>query len=291
MIIVLTALELEYNAVREQLTDFREHRHRHGTRFEVGRIKAHPGTEVAVAATGMGNLSAAALTERAVEEFRPAAMLFMGIAGGLKTWLQLGDVVFATSVYAYQGGRSEDESFRVRPRSWEISHDVGQAARQVARAKAWYGLLPGGDLPEVHFAPIAAGDVLLDSRTSSHARVIEDSYNDAAAVEMEGAGFAQAGHLTNIPFGLIRGISDFANGQKSATDSKGWQEIAAANAAAFTVSLAALVDDARTTGEATDGEPAAPTIPPIHNTNIANDNARVGQQIGVNFGRYQGMEK
>ncbi|MBP2325637.1 nucleoside phosphorylase [Kibdelosporangium banguiense] len=106
MIVMLTALELEYLAVRAHLTDVREQRHRAGTRFEVGRIKASPRNRIAIAATGMGNLTAAALTERAIAEFRPAAVVFAGIAGGLKPWLDPGDVVVATKVYAYQGGRS-----------------------------------------------------------------------------------------------------------------------------------------------------------------------------------------
>ena len=37
MIVILTALDLEYQAVRGHLTDPRVHRHTAGTRFELGR--------------------------------------------------------------------------------------------------------------------------------------------------------------------------------------------------------------------------------------------------------------
>lgn len=40
MIVILTALDLEYQAVRRHLTDLDVRRHPAGTRFEVGRLAA-----------------------------------------------------------------------------------------------------------------------------------------------------------------------------------------------------------------------------------------------------------
>lgn len=290
MIVVLTALELEYQAVRAHLTDVAERRHRAGTRFEVGRIKSSPRNQIAIAVTGMGNLTAATLTERAIAEFQPEVMLFAGIAGGVKPWLQLGDLVVATKVYAYHGGRSEDDGLRSRPRAWETSHDVGQAARQLSRTKTWYSLLPAADNPpEVCFEPIAAGDVVLASKISSHAKELDEIYNDTAAVEMEGAGFAQAGHLNHgVRIGLIRGISDCADDTKGETDKEGWQQAAADNAAAFAIALAAAIDVTNETGEIPGVPKATPQVPPIRNKNVARGNARVGMQTGVNFGDLRG---
>jgi nucleoside phosphorylase len=291
MIVVLTALELEYKAVRAHLTDIEERRHRAGTRFEVGRLKFSPRNRIAIAATGMGNLPTATLTERVVAEFQPSAMLFAGIAGSLKSeWLRLGDVVVATKVYAYHGGRSEDEGLRSRPRSWETSHDVVQAARQLSRAKSWFGLLPEGqEPPDVAFEPIAAGDVVLASNVSAHAKEIADNYGDAAAVEMEGAGFAQAGHLNHaVQIGLVRGISDYADGTKSTTDKEGRQEIAAGNVAAFAIALAAVIDVPDDAEAAPGAEKEIPQFPSVKNKNVASGNARVGMQTGVNYGSFRG---
>ncbi|HEX6341457.1 5'-methylthioadenosine/S-adenosylhomocysteine nucleosidase, partial [Umezawaea sp.] len=228
MIVILTALESEYAAVLSHLAEVEVHRHKAGTLFDVGVLKAAPDRRIAVAATGMGNLTAAALTERAIVEFQPSAMLFVGVAGALRDWLELGDVVVATKVYAYHGGRSEDGGFRQRPRSWEISHKIEQAARRVHRARDWYPSDGGGAVPEVHFHPVAAGDVVLDSRTSEQARHLNQNYNDAIAVEMESAGFALAGHLNDgVPMATVRAISDHAGGTKDNTDGEGWQAVAA----------------------------------------------------------------
>jgi hypothetical protein len=88
--------------------------------------------------------------------------------------------------------------------------------------------------------PIASGEVVLDSLDSPLRRLIEERYNDAAAIEMEGAGVALACHLNESrPVVVLRGISDRADGRKEVSDSDGGQPRAARNAAAFAMTLLA----------------------------------------------------
>lgn len=282
----MTALPLEHAAVLEHLVDVRAHRHPSGTVFDVGAVAGHPAHRLALAQTGQGTTAAATLTERANTEFNPAAMVFVGIAGGLREWLAIGDVVMATKIYSYQGGRSEDDEFLVRPSAWSVAHRLDQEARRLPRGKAWHSFLPGqaqGNTPEVHFEAIAVGDVVLNSRRSELARRLRTSYNDAVAVDMESSGFAHAAHLGDqVRAVAVRGISDYADGSKAATDREGGQLLAARNAAAFAIALVAALDpDA---GAPVGEEPSSPVVPVVHNTNTARDNARVGQQIGLNFG-------
>jgi 8-oxo-dGTP diphosphatase len=198
-IVFLTALNLEYSAVRQRLVDVQVRRHPQGTRFEVGRLTG-TATRAAVALVGKGNQPAAVLAERAIAEFSPRAVVFVGVAGALCSSLALGDVVVATHVYAYHGGTSEDDGLKARPRVWESSHEAEQLARSVALADAWAG--PGvtdGKGPRVHFGPIAAGEVVQDSAVSDQARWMRQHYNDAMAIDMEAAGVAQAGHRQTRP--------------------------------------------------------------------------------------------
>ncbi|WP_440085757.1 5'-methylthioadenosine/S-adenosylhomocysteine nucleosidase family protein [Streptosporangium sp. LJ11] len=274
LVVILTALDLEYQAIREKLINPRLHRHPQGTRFEVGRL-ADGRSRVALAHVGKGNHSAAVLTERAIAEFQPAALLFVGVAGALHPDIALGDVVVATHIYAFHGGTSEDDRFRSRPRVWETSHAAEQIAQHLCRSGAW-----GKDLdsrPDVHFGPIAAGEVVLNSRLSSHARWIRDNYNDARAIEMEGAGVAQAGQLNRaLPVVVIRGISDRADGTKETTDRERWQQRAVANAAAFAAALAEELSTEEPTRRSS-------TMPDT-TRNIAKGNARVGVQAGTVHG-------
>uniref|UniRef100_UPI0024561191 5'-methylthioadenosine/S-adenosylhomocysteine nucleosidase family protein n=1 Tax=Nocardia farcinica TaxID=37329 RepID=UPI0024561191 len=247
MIVILTALGVEQDAVLEHLVDIDVHKHDAGTLFDVGAIAGHPEHRVAVGVTGAGTTTAAALTERARSEFAPSAMIFVGIAGGLRDWLAIGDVVVGTKVYSYQGGRSEDDEFLVRPRAWELSHRLDQLARRLRRGNSWYTFLPERARtadPEVYFEPIAVGDAVLNSKKSEIARRIRSSYNDAIAVEMEGSGFAHAAALADqVPAVVIRGISDHADGMKASADRAGGQAIAAGNAAAFAIALATASND------------------------------------------------
>jgi len=281
-IVVLTALDVEYQAVRARLTALRPHRHRAGTRYEVGLL---PDGEchAALGLTGVGNQSAAALAERAIAEFSPVAVFFVGVAGALWDHIMLGDVVVANRVYAYHGATSQDDGLKARPRSWEMAHEAEQLAHRLKRGGGWTrSLPPGAAVPEVRIGAIAAGEVVQDSAISDQARWIRDVYNDALAVEMEAAGVAQAGHVNrSLPVVVVRGISDRANGTKATTDGAGWQSRAAANAAAFATAFAELLAR-ELPGTARADAAAAPDAGRAGDatTNIARDHAHVSIQAG-----------
>ncbi len=278
-IVVLTALDLEYESIRGKLTDIQVQSHRAGTRFEVGRLAGHD-CRVALALVGKGNHAAAVLAERAISEFDPAALLFVGVAGALRPSIALGDIVVATHVYAYHGGTSQDDGLKARPRVWEVSHRAQQIAQHLSRTGEWTRELPpDAARANVVFGPIAAGEIVQDSMLSAEARWIREHYNDACAIEMEAAGVAQAAHLNDsLPVVVIRGISDRADGGKAAADRTGSQPRAAASAAAFAIALAAAL--ARELGNDQQGTPGSRETGrgDSTNTNIATGNARVGVQ-------------
>ncbi|MEV5321483.1 5'-methylthioadenosine/S-adenosylhomocysteine nucleosidase [Streptomyces sp. NPDC052687] len=227
-VVVLTALALEYAAVRGHIEDREEFVHRDGTRIEQGRLA---GTDwyVALAELGEGERTAASLTTQLIEWLRPEAVLFVGVAGSLKDDIAIGDVVVGTKVYGIHGGKWAPGGFLSRPESWPGSNALVQAARSAAR-----------DMSAVrtHFKPIASGDVVLADAESEIAKHLREQYNDAAAIEMEGSGAAHAAHLSGQVHALvIRGISDRADARKDTADAAGSQERAAAQAASVAVEV------------------------------------------------------
>jgi 8-oxo-dGTP diphosphatase len=242
-----------------------------------------------VAHVGVGNQSAAVLAERAIAKFAPAALIFVGVAGALHRHIALGSIVVATHVYAFHGATSEDEGLWGRPRTWPTSHRADQIARHLYRTESWARPpVLAGALPPVYFGPIAAGEVVLNSSESTLARWLHDHYNDTLAIEMEGAGAAQAGQMnSSLPVVVVRGISDHADGTKELTDRQLWQERAVANAAAFATALAeelsvdiGLADAAATrSGKGSTMKASNQNI-----RNIASGHARVGVQTGVVHG-------
>jgi len=274
-VVILTALDVENAAVRQRLTRIRTRRHPRGTRFEMGRVQG-TNCPVVLGLTGKGNGASAVLVERAIQEFSPAAVLFVGVAGALWDGTPLGDVVVATQIYAYHGATSEDDGLKARPRAWEVSHRISQLASHLSRNDDWAGPVPaGGRAPKVHFGPIAAGEIVQNSRISREAHWIREHYNDALAVEMESAGVAQACHLSGAAAAVIRGISDMADGTKSTDGDCAWQPRAAANAAAFAVRLATELTKELEQDEMQDGSPARePNYGTV--TNLA-----LGGQVGI----------
>lgn len=278
-IVFLTAMNLEYDAIRVRLSGLTPWTHPMGTRFEVGHLNGNDGSRAVLALTGKGNQSAAVLAERAMAEFDPAAVFFVGVAGALRTNLSLGDVVVATHVYAYHGATSQDDGLTARPRAWELSHRVQQIAAHLQRTGDWAHELPvDPSPPRLHFGPIAAGEIVHYSAESSARGWLRDHYSDAIAVEMEGAGVAQAAHLNDaLPAIMVRGISDYADQSKSATDTAGWQPRAATNAAAFAAALAAALTGEDDSHHRLPRTRSGDTGHGSH-TNLATGNAHVGVQ-------------
>ncbi|MFI5688882.1 nucleosidase [Streptomyces sp. NPDC051636] len=226
-VLVLTALPLEYAAVRAHVEHRREDVHpTNGTQVELGRL---PGTpwQVAIGELGEGARATAALTASLIDWLRPQAVVFAGVAGSLKDDIVIGDVVVGTKVYGIHGAKLTPGGPLVRPEAWSGSNALVQAARSAVRDMAGV---------RAHFKPIATGDVVLADAGSEIARYIREHYNDAAAIEMEGSGAAHAAHLSGqVDALVVRGISDRTDERKSAADAGGSQERAAAQAASVTV--------------------------------------------------------
>ncbi|MDR6975125.1 molecular chaperone DnaK [Streptomyces sp. 3330] len=233
LIVILTALPVEYEAVKAELLSVRTFKHDSGTRFEEGFLRGTP-WRIVIAEVGPGNENAAVIAERAAHMFRPRAVLFAGIAGSLKPDVLPGHVVVATRVHAYQGARQTEDGLLARPESWEADHELLQAARTALRPRSG----------TCHFKPVAAGDVVLDTARTSLRQWLNEKYNDAVAIEMEGAGVARAAHLGGgRPALVIRGISDRADGSKNASDATGGQRTAARSAAQAAMSVLRVLAD------------------------------------------------
>ncbi|MGW1725926.1 phosphorylase family protein [Streptomyces sp. NPDC002306] len=237
-ILVLTAGSVEYLAVRDRLAAVRRGPSRSGTLFESGWLDGTPWRVVLAELGAVGNAETAALTTAAVQAFAPRALFFVGVAGSLKSKVDLGDVVAATKVYPYHGGKETGEGFGVRPVVWPATHELVQLARRVGRSDPWSrtpARLGGHGRSTVHIGPIAAGEVSLDAPGSALRHLLTRSYEDAVAIETEGAGVAAAAHYGGgLPALIVRGISNRADGSRESSAAAGWESVAARNAADFT---------------------------------------------------------
>jgi nucleoside phosphorylase len=222
-VVILTAINIEYMAVRSHLTDLQEIVHDQGTVYERGKFTANGKSwEVGIVEIGAGNFGASMEAERAIAYFKPDIVLFVGVAGGIKD-VKLGDVVAATKVYGYESGKAK-EIFQPRPDVGESAYKLVQRARAEARKQDWLRRLKSSPDPSPK---------VIAAKNSEVYQFLQSNYGDAVAVEMEGRGFLEATHANQqVSALIIRGISDLID-NKSSADAQGYQELAAYRASAF----------------------------------------------------------
>lgn len=255
--VIVTALPVEYLAVRAHLSDLQEVIHPQGTVYERGQFVADGAQwDVGIVEIGTGNVGAALEAERAIAYFNPDVLLFVGIAGGIKD-VAIGDVVVSTKIYGYESGRAE-QTFKPRPEIRLSSYSLEQRARAEARKGNWQQRLTTvpKPTPRVFVAPIAAGERVTASTKSEVFQFLRENYGDAIAVEMEGSGFLTAAHANRQISGLvIRGISDLI-GNKTETAREGYQELAARHASTFAFELLAkLILEEESSSKQVEGKP------------------------------------
>jgi nucleoside phosphorylase len=244
--VFVTALPEEFSAVCSHLLNTQEHVE-NGSIYQVGQFNTNKiECTVAVVQTGMGNSLSAAATERALNLFKPSFAFFVGIAGGLRDDLKIGDVVAASKVHGYEGGKS-GANFKPRPEAPSISHEAEQRANAVLRDRAWLKrIIPTPTVePDAYVRPIASGEKVLVSESSEDLKRVRAIYTDAYAVAMEEIGFAAAARVhTSVCFAVVRSISDLIENKQEA-DQSGSHEVAARNAAAFAFEMLAGLMRAR----------------------------------------------
>jgi nucleoside phosphorylase len=254
-VVILTALEVEHKAVEAHLEPFgqdlrlSEKVHQNGTIYTTGRFATSScNWNVAIAQINMGSDSAAIEATRAIEQFNPRVILFVGVAGGIKD-VAIGDVVAASVVYNYECGKVLKDRTLPRPKLGEADYDLQQRAQAEARKDDWRGRIRPGltsadKLPKAFVSPIAAGNKVIRSRQSEVYKYLQEYYDDAIAVEMEGFGFLKATQqVKNVSAIVIRGISNLIGRNVNSLEPETIrQDRAARHASAFAFEILAKLE-------------------------------------------------
>lgn len=249
--LVLTALDLELQAVLAHLVAVKSVVGRDGTVYECG-IFREGGQEwlVVLIETGAGNHAAQNAVTNAHILFEPDLQIFVGVAGSRKKDVPIGSVVAVSIVYSPYGGKYDEKGFSARPREFHAHSRLLEVARKVRRDKKWTERIrdladrklpiiadyPCGFPPIAEVAPAVSTEAVSASKTSELEALIAANYGDACIVEMEGYGSLFAASREDTPAIVIRGVSDMAEHKDAETD-KIRQPVAAAHAAAFTFEL------------------------------------------------------
>lgn len=216
-VLILTAIDEEYSAVKNFLVDLKEH-YFNGSFYESGTL-IYDGKELAnvyIKLAGQNNVNASQETQRAISLINPIVeyVFFIGIAGGIKD-VKKGDIVFASKIYYYEVQKLTNEGVKYSPDLVKPDYEISQFVESERLKSDWNTLIKTKNVSKINvmIAPIASGEKLVDSYDSQVAKIIKNNYRDTVAVEMEGFGFGnvlmkQGGKTRNIYYGVFRGISD-----------------------------------------------------------------------------------
>lgn len=224
---VLTVLPSEIRAVSaalRQMYDYRERPLRHGPLAREAWLPDRTGGRVRVAAVQIlepGTESAAVAYAGLVSEYDPAAVLLVGIAGGVSPRIGIGDVVISDEVIRYDprklvpGGVAHRG--QARPVEAELRHRVNDffAATPMVQHRT------AGDTYGLHHGPIGSGNAVVADPGAEIRHWLCQVNEKVLAVETEAAGVAQAFHESvgrdhrTRGWLTIRGISDTADQAKN----------------------------------------------------------------------------
>lgn len=169
--------------------------------FYSGKLE---GTDVVIVRSGIGKVNAAMAAQILISEFKVDYIINTGVAGGLKREVNVGDIVissdaieydFDTTAFGYKPGiipRMDTSIFKSDVRLVQIAE---KAAKDNVEGKVVVGR-------------IISGDKFISSK--EEVKRLGEMFK-GYAVEMEGASIAHVAYLNDIPFVIIRSISDNAD--------------------------------------------------------------------------------
>lgn len=163
-----------------------------GVDFYEGKLAGH---QVALCCAGMGKVNAAAATQLLITVFGAEAIVFSGIAGNMSDQIGIGDVVVGDTVCYHDAELSMICQSYPNLKEYKADARLVQAAEK-ACAETGVTHLVG---------KVATGDLFVgDSATKQSIK----EKCDPACVEMEGAAVAHVACKNDIPFVIVRAMSD-----------------------------------------------------------------------------------
>jgi adenosylhomocysteine nucleosidase len=162
-------------------------------------------TDVVVVKSGIAKVNAAICVQILSDVYHVTHIINTGVAGSMDARINIGDIVLSTdacyhdvdaTIFGYAKGEVPQMGRLSFPEDEWLRR---KAAEAVKAADPDLGVFEGR---------VISGDQFIGGGVSKEPL----KPFDALCTEMEGAGIAQASYLNNIPFVIIRAISDKADG-------------------------------------------------------------------------------
>jgi adenosylhomocysteine nucleosidase len=198
---VIGAMDEEVSQIKAKMTEVQVIK-KAGMEFNSGLLLAR---EVIVVRSGIGKVNAAVCTQILIDDFHVNIVINTGIAGSLKSEINIGDMVLSTDALQHDlDATGFGYEYGVIPRMETSVFTADQIIMQKA-----YNLCKEVN-PEigVFMGRIVSGDQFINDKGRKD--WISDHFS-GYCTEMEGAAIAQTAYLNGVPFLIVRAISDKAD--------------------------------------------------------------------------------
>ncbi len=198
---IIGAMDEEVSQLKDAMTEV-QIKKKANMEFFSGKLG---GKDVVVVRSGIGKVNAAVCTQILIDEFHVEAVINTGIAGSLKAEINIGDMVLSTDALQHDmDATAFGYDYGIIPRM-EISVFPADAGILEAACETCRKVNP--DI-SVFTGRIVSGDQFVGDK--SRKNWIAERFA-GFCTEMEGAAIAQTAYLNEIPFLIVRAISDKAD--------------------------------------------------------------------------------
>ncbi len=195
---IMGAMQEEIDPLLEFFKDYKVINYADNNYYEL----TYNGLDIVIAHSKIGKVFASLTASTLIQKFSCDTLLFSGVAGAINPALNIGDLIVATKLCQHD----LDITAFGHPHGFvpggkvflESSKELLTLAKKVAEKENL----------KVIEGTIATGDQFIHSNTTKE--FIEKTFK-ADALEMEGASVAVVCDALNIPFFILRAISDSAN--------------------------------------------------------------------------------
>ena len=202
MIGIIGAMDQEVSILKAQMKVGRVD-HKASMDFYVGTLE---GKEIVVVKSGVGKVNAAVCTQILADIYGVSAVINTGVAGSLRAEINIGDIVVSTDTLQHD---MEATGFGYEPGEIPLMGKKTFDADEKLRALVVEVCREVNPEIGVHEGRVVSGDQFVSDQAVKDRLV---RMFDPYCTEMEGCAIAQAAWLNQIPFVIIRAISDKADG-------------------------------------------------------------------------------
>ncbi len=209
---IIGAMDLEVEMISKEMNIDKEVQIAGNTYYE-GTLH---GREIVVSCCGCGKVNAASSAQILISEFKVDGLINTGIAGGMKTDVEVCDIVISTDVTHHDVRKRQMVELFPFVGQFDSNKRLIDLAVETAKIDS---VLHG----KWHVGRIVSGEAFINDKDVKN-RIIKEY--EPYCVEMEGSAIGHVAHINQIPFLVIRSISDNADDEANMSYEK-FERIAA----------------------------------------------------------------